>query len=130
MAEFAAADHPVLQYELGRLEADFKAARAYLLTETAAYWERAKAGAPLAGTREQHDTLQATMWAVETCVKVVLGCHTLAGTRAIFDSQAIQRRLRDITTLRHHTLTHFPLWSVAGASALGRVTPVPVVKSF
>lgn len=72
----------IFQYELGRVAADLKAARAFYEVETARYWRHA-----LAGTLKDETLLtegiQSTIWITETCLRVADACFALAGSSAV-----------------------------------------------
>jgi alkylation response protein AidB-like acyl-CoA dehydrogenase len=100
-------DSETFQYELGRIEADLRAAEAFHRVQTASYWRRA-----VAGTSTMKDpalfaeTTQAGIWIATACVRVVDGCFALAGGSAVYDSSPLQRRLRDMHTAAQHATVH------------------------
>ncbi|WP_024515389.1 acyl-CoA dehydrogenase family protein [Bradyrhizobium sp. Tv2a-2] len=106
---------------LGRLDADLKAARALLEAEVARVWqspERA-AGKDLSRVAEQ---FQAVIWITATCVRVAEGCFELAGSRAIFESSPLQRRVRDLGVAAQHLAVQPRQYVVAGTAALARLS--------
>jgi alkylation response protein AidB-like acyl-CoA dehydrogenase len=108
-------DSETFQHELGRLEADLKAAEALHQVQTASYWRRA-----LVGTSTMKDpalfaeTTQAGIWIATTCVRVVDACFTLAGGSAVYESSPLQRRLRDMHTAAQHAAIHQRHYAGAG----------------
>ena len=111
-------EQPLFQYELGRTQADLRAAQAYLKTQAESHWQRA-----LAGTiTEPHvffDGLQMNVWVTEAATRVVDKCYTLGGGTSLYDSSPLQRRLRDIHTATQHMMTAQRHYTSAGALVVG-----------
>jgi len=106
---------------LARLDADLMAARALLDAQIASVWrdsDRAPAK-DLAGLAEQ---LQAAIWVTATCVRVAEGCFELAGSRAVYESSSLQRRVRDLRVAAQHAAGHPRHCVMAGANVLARVS--------
>jgi alkylation response protein AidB-like acyl-CoA dehydrogenase len=103
----------VFQYELGRAEADIKAARALLATEAASLWRHA-----LAGTLNDEAltvrATQAAVWTTATCVRAADACFALGGGSAIYDSSPLQRWLRDLHAAAQHALVQERQYTSAG----------------
>jgi indole-3-acetate monooxygenase len=105
---------------LARLDVDLKAARALLETEVARVWknpERAP-GKDLSRIAEQ---LQAAVWINAACLRVVEGCYELAGSRAVYESSSLQRRLRDLRVAAQHMAVHPRHYVMAGGAVLTRM---------
>jgi alkylation response protein AidB-like acyl-CoA dehydrogenase len=104
-APSAMRESETFQYELGRVAADVRAARAYHAAQTASHWRHA-----LAGTLKDEPLLMQAMqmgsWIATTCVRVADACFTLAGGSAVYDSSPLQRRLRDLHTAAQHAMVH------------------------
>jgi alkylation response protein AidB-like acyl-CoA dehydrogenase len=100
-ASVAMRDSEIFQYELGRVQAEFRAAQVLLEAQVANYWRHA-----LAGTLNSETLLvegiQAAIWITEACVRVVRRCFALAGGAAVYESYPLQRRLRDIEVAAQH----------------------------
>jgi indole-3-acetate monooxygenase len=118
---FAAADlkdSPVFQHELGRLDAELRAARALAQVQVENQWSRALAGT-LNGTTDFAEGLQGSAWIHTACTNVVSGCYTLGGASSIMNSSPLQRRLRDIHAARQHFIAQERYYAVAGKNVLG-----------
>jgi indole-3-acetate monooxygenase len=106
---------------LARLDAELMAARALLDAQITSVWrdsERAPAK-DLAGLAEQ---LQAAVWINAACVRVVEGCFELAGSRAVYESSSLQRRVRDLRVAAQHVAVHPRHYVTAGAAVLARLS--------
>ena len=106
---------------LARLDAELMAARALLEAQIACVWqnsERAPAK-DLAGVAEQ---LQAAIWITSACVRVAEGCFELAGSRAVYESSSLQRRVRDLRVAAQHVAVHPRHYVTAGAAVLARLS--------
>ena len=103
MATTPMRDSELLQAELGRIEADLNAARAYLQAQVANHWSHA-----LDGTLEKEpfltQTAQTAAWLGATCVRVANDCFALGGGSAVYQSSPLQRRLRDLLTASQHAI--------------------------
>jgi alkylation response protein AidB-like acyl-CoA dehydrogenase len=109
---------------LARLDAELMAARALLDVQTTRVWQnpdrsRAK---DLAGVGEQ---LQAAVWITSACVRVAEGCFELAGSRAVYESSPLQRRVRDLHVAAQHVAVSPRHYVTAGAAVLARVKCEP-----
>jgi len=111
-------DTTTFQYELGRIDADIRAARAYFEQRAALEWRRALAGTPGDPTRFV-ETQQMEIWVTATSARAIDLCHTLAGANAVYDSSPLQRRLRDIHTGSQHVMAHLRHYATAGRLRLG-----------
>jgi alkylation response protein AidB-like acyl-CoA dehydrogenase len=89
------------QFELGRVAAGLRAARAFHRAQVASHWRHA-----LAGTLKDEALLaqgtQAAIWVATACVGVADACFTLAGGSAIYESSPLQRRMRDLHVAAQH----------------------------
>jgi indole-3-acetate monooxygenase len=111
-------DLETFQYELGRIEADLRAVRAFAATQIEGHWRHA-----LAGTLKD-DTLitqgaQAATWITSTCIRIVDECFRLGGGSALYDSSPLQRRMRDLHTAAQHAAVHHRTYIGAGKLVLG-----------
>jgi alkylation response protein AidB-like acyl-CoA dehydrogenase len=91
----------MFQSELGRAQADLKAAKTYLERQTAIHWDHACAGT-LKGERLMVEGTQAAVWVTQACLRVAETCFALGGGSAVYDSSPLQRRLRDLQTAAQH----------------------------
>jgi indole-3-acetate monooxygenase len=90
------------QFELGRVEAELRATRAFLEAQAASHWCHA-----LAGTLKDETLLmqatQAAIWIATTCVRGVDTCFALGGSSALYETSPLQRRLRDLHVAAQHS---------------------------
>jgi alkylation response protein AidB-like acyl-CoA dehydrogenase len=110
---------------LARLDAEFMAARALLETQIARVWQNPERSAAkdLTGVAEQ---LQAATWITSACVRVAEGCFELAGSRAVYESSSLQRRVRDLRVAAQHAAVSPRHYVTAGAATLARLGHVHV----
>jgi indole-3-acetate monooxygenase len=89
------------QFELGRVAAELRAARALLEAQAASHWRRA-----LAGTLKDEALLteatQTAIWLATTCVSIADACFALGGSSALYETSPLQRRLRDLHAAAQH----------------------------
>jgi alkylation response protein AidB-like acyl-CoA dehydrogenase len=106
---------------LARLDADLMAARAVLETQIARVWHRSErtVAKDMARVAEQ---LQAAIWITSACVRVAEGCFELAGSRAVYESSSLQRRVRDLRVAAQHAAVHPRHYVTAGAAVLARLS--------
>jgi alkylation response protein AidB-like acyl-CoA dehydrogenase len=90
----------IFRYELGRIEAELRAARAFCQVQAGSHWHHA-----LAGTLNNEALLaqgtQTAIWITATCVRVVDACFA-AGGSALYESSPLQRRMRDLHVAAQH----------------------------
>jgi alkylation response protein AidB-like acyl-CoA dehydrogenase len=89
------------QFELGRVAADVRAARAFLEVQAASHWRDA-----LARTLKDEALFtqgtQTAIWLVNTCIRAADACFALGGASAVYESSPLQRRVRDLHTAAQH----------------------------
>lgn len=104
---------------LGRLDAKLKAARALLETEVARVWDNPD---PATGKSFHRvvEQVQTVVWITSACVDVVTGCVELAGSRAVYETSSLQRRLRDLQAAATHIAVHPRHYAAAGELVLAR----------
>jgi indole-3-acetate monooxygenase len=107
----------VFQFELGRIAAELRAARAYHDMQVASHWHHALAGMPKDEAFHAQGT-QAGIWIATTCVRVADACFTLAGGSAVYESSPLQRRMRDLHAAAQHAVVHQRHYVNAGKSLL------------
>ena len=111
-------DSEISQYELGRIEADVRAARAFLDVQVAIHWRHG-----LAGTLNDQALLlqgtQAAAWLATTCVRIADACFALGGGSALYESSPLQRRLRDLHAAAQHAGVHPRVYAGAAKILLG-----------
>jgi indole-3-acetate monooxygenase len=99
--------------ELGRIEADLKAARAFHQVQVASHWRHALAGT-LAGPALMMQGTQAAIWIATACVRVADVCFRLGGGSAVYESSPLQWRLRDLQTSAQHAAVQQHQYANAG----------------
>jgi alkylation response protein AidB-like acyl-CoA dehydrogenase len=106
---------------LARLDADLMAARALLEAQITRVWHNPErpAAKDLARVAEQ---LQAAVWITSACVRVAEGCFELAGSRAVYESSSLQRRVRDLRVAAQHVAVHPRQYVMAGGAVLARLS--------
>jgi alkylation response protein AidB-like acyl-CoA dehydrogenase len=91
----------IFRYELGRIEAELRAARAFCQVQAGNHWHHA-----LAGTLNNEALLaqgtQTAIWITATCVRVVDACFAAGGGSALYESSPLQRRMRDLHVAAQH----------------------------
>src|SRR5258708_10745463 len=106
---------------MARLDAALMAARALLEAQITRVWQNPERAAAkdMARVAEQ---LQATVWITSACVRVAEGCFELAGSRAVYESSSLQRRVRDLRVAAQHAAAHPRNYVAAGAAVLARMS--------
>jgi alkylation response protein AidB-like acyl-CoA dehydrogenase len=104
---------------LARLDAELMAARALLDAQNTRVWQNPERSTvkDMARVAEQR---QAAVWITSACVRVAEGCFELAGSRAIYESSSLQRRLRDLHAAAQHMVVHPRHYVAAGDAVLAR----------
>ena len=105
---------------LGRLDAELMAARALLEAQITRVWHNPEREAAKDLTRVA-EQLQAAIWITSACVRVAEGCFELAGSRAVYESSSLQRRMRDLRVAAQHVAVHPRNYVTAGAGVLARL---------
>ena len=86
---------------LARLDAELMAARALLEAQITRVWENPEPAVTKDMSRVA-EQLQAAVWITAACVRVAEGCFELAGSRAVYESSPLQRRVRDLRVAAQH----------------------------
>ncbi len=106
---------------LARLDAELMAARALLEAQITRIWqnpERSNAK-DMAALAEQ---LQTVVWITSACIHVAEGCFELAGSRAVYESSPLQRRVRDLRVAAQHAAASPRHCVTAGTAVLARLS--------
>jgi len=114
-------DSEIFQYELGRIEADVRAARAFLQVQVASHWRHGLAGT-LKGEALLLQGTQANAWLATTCVHIAGACFALGGGSALYEDSPLQRRLRDLQAAAQHAVVHPRVYAGAAKMLLGDPT--------
>ena len=109
----------VFQHDLGRIDADLKAARSFLEVQAASHWRHAQAGT-LRGEGPLTEGVQAGIWIVETCSRVADACFSLGGGAALYAHSPLQHRMRDLHAAAQHARIHQREYLACGKAVLGR----------
>jgi indole-3-acetate monooxygenase len=106
---------------LARLDAELMAARALLEAQITRVWQNPERSTvkDMARVAEQR---QAAVWITSACVRVAEGCFELAGSRAVYESSSLQRRLRDVRVAAQHVAVHPRHYVAAGDAVLARLS--------
>ncbi|MFT0174922.1 acyl-CoA dehydrogenase family protein [Paraburkholderia mimosarum] len=113
-------DSEMLQGELGRIEADVRAARAAMQVQAESHWRHALADT-LNSQALYSEGIQTGIWIATICSRAAHACFTLAGGAAVYESSPLQRRLRDIQAAAQHAMVHQRHYAEAGRMLLERV---------
>ena len=116
-------DSETFQGELGRIEAELRAAQAMLRTQAASHWRHALAGT-LRNEARFVEATQAAIWIAGACMRVVDACFELAGGSAVYETSPLQRRLRDMRVGAQHAAVHRRHYLNAGKQLLASLPPV------
>jgi alkylation response protein AidB-like acyl-CoA dehydrogenase len=106
-------DSPVFQTDLAKLEARYRAARAYLQAALGEAWQIAEQEGSLA-VPARVDIKLATTFAIHEGASVVVEAHRAAGQTAIFTENGFERRLRDALTASQQTQARITNFLTAG----------------
>jgi indole-3-acetate monooxygenase len=106
---------------LARLDAELMAARALLEAQIARVWQNPEPSTAKGMTRVA-EQLQAVVWITAACVRVAEGCFELAGSRAVYETSPLQRRLRDLRVAAQHFAAQPRNYVTAGAAVLARLS--------
>jgi indole-3-acetate monooxygenase len=106
---------------LARLDAELMAARALLEVQTTRVWQNPERSTvkDMSRVAEQR---QAAVWITAACVRVAEGCFELAGSRAVYESSSLQRRLRDLRVAAQHMAVHPRQYVAAGDAVVARLS--------
>jgi alkylation response protein AidB-like acyl-CoA dehydrogenase len=111
-------DSEIFQFEIGRIAADVRAARAFLTAQASSHWRHA-----LAGTLKDEalaiQSMQTAAWLVTTCSRAADICFTLGGSSALYDTSPLQRRLNDLHAAAQHYVVQQRHYRSAGKLLLG-----------
>jgi alkylation response protein AidB-like acyl-CoA dehydrogenase len=115
-------DSQLFQAELGRIEADVRAARALQEARIQEVWARLLAG-DFGPPTERVTASQAAAWVTTTCVRAGDALYALGGGSALYDESPLQRRLRDLHAAAQHAAVQPRHYLAAGAVRLGHPPP-------
>ncbi|WP_028209145.1 acyl-CoA dehydrogenase family protein [Paraburkholderia nodosa] len=110
------------QGELGRIEADVRAARPAMQVQAESHWRHALA-ASLNDQALYSEGIQTGIWIATICSRAAHACFTLSGGAAMYESSPLQWRLRDLQAAAQHAMVHQRHYAEAGRMLLepGRI---------
>jgi len=94
-SKYTLRDNNVIQSQVGQCEARLKSARAYLRGVIAEMWDEARTGGAISAAHHPQLRLAST-WAIHQSRDIVATVYHAAGASAIFESNPLERRMRDI----------------------------------
>ena len=115
------AERAAVQADVARAEAAVRAARALLDDAIGEAWELAVAGGRVDERRRAGLRLAATH-ATAASAQATETAYRLGGGSAIYDSNPLQRRLRDVNVATQHMLVAPATWELTGRLLLGLPT--------
>lgn len=110
---------PIAQYRMGEAEANYRAARSWLMETMGAVEDELHAGAELPGAKTTQDARLACVHAANECMKVVDLLHNTAGTTGMRMYSPLERKLRDAHGCATHRWVAHPLYEDLGRIKLG-----------
>jgi len=111
-------DNAVIQSGVARATGALRSSRAFLLQMLAEVWQASAASGALPLEQRAHLRLAITD-AIEAARKVVDFAYRAAGTTAIFEGSAFERRFRDLHTLLAQGQAHLSNFESAGQALFG-----------
>ena len=119
------ADRPAFQRFVGASELKLRAARALAVEANQAAWSTVSSGGRL--TPRQHAELRsAAVHATEAALDVVTGAFRAAGGTALYQSNVLQRCLRDLNAGAQHFMVSDSAYEALGQFVLGRTGAEPM----
>jgi alkylation response protein AidB-like acyl-CoA dehydrogenase len=120
-------DLEMFQHDLGRVEADLRAVRAFADAQIESHWRHALAET-LKDDTVHAQGAQAATWIASACVRIVDECFRLGGGSALYESSPLQRRMRDLHAAAQHAAVHQRNFGNSGRLLLNRSHAAPVVR--
>jgi alkylation response protein AidB-like acyl-CoA dehydrogenase len=111
-------DNAVIQSGVARATGGLQSGRVFLLQMLAEVWKASAASGALPLEQRAHLRLAIT-GAIEAARKVVDFAYRAAGTTAIFEGSAFERRFRDLHTLLAQGQAHLSNFESAGQALFG-----------
>jgi alkylation response protein AidB-like acyl-CoA dehydrogenase len=118
------ADRPTVQERVARAQALIQAARHTLRTTVAQAWDAVQVGPRVTGPTCVPMGLAAS-FALEASVQAVDLLYQSGGTTAFRDESPLQRRFRDLQTLRQNAIASWSRYESLGKLILGRPSDWP-----
>jgi indole-3-acetate monooxygenase len=114
----------IFQYELGRIEADLRAAQAFFHAQANSHWRHAVAGT-LKDEALFTESTQSGIWITTACTRIADACFALGGGVALYESSPLQRRMRDLHASAQHAAVQQRHYVSAGTLLLGNAARTP-----
>ncbi|MEL6286132.1 MAG: acyl-CoA dehydrogenase family protein [Pseudomonadota bacterium] len=115
------AERQVIQAEAAKLEASWRAARAYLFDEIDQTWAVAQSEGEIPMERRAALRMACTHM-VRTSADICRSTYDLGGGAALFLSSELQRRFRDSHAMTQHIVTAPATWELTGRILMGLPT--------
>ena len=112
-------DRPVAQQRAGEAEAQFRAARAYLMEALHEVERELEAGREIPSPAKTQNARLACTHAANSCMQVVDVVHNTCGTSAMRMNNPLERKLRDAHGTATHRWVAHPLYGELGKILLG-----------
>jgi alkylation response protein AidB-like acyl-CoA dehydrogenase len=119
-------ENQVIQSQVGRAEARLRSARAFLFGSLAEIWKGVVDGGQMSFDQRMQIRLAST-WTINESEKVVSAAYGAAGSTAIFQNQAFERRFRDIHAVTQQVQGRPVHFETVGAHLMGLDTDSPFV---
>jgi alkylation response protein AidB-like acyl-CoA dehydrogenase len=116
--EGALAGQQYAQMRMAVAEGTLRSARLFLLEEADRIWRSVAAGAPF-DLEARIDLRLATTYTIQRCAEVVDNAYQLAGSSAIFNDKAFERRFRDMHAVTQHIQARDDHYERVGRYLLG-----------
>jgi alkylation response protein AidB-like acyl-CoA dehydrogenase len=120
------ADRPVIQTEISRAEAKYRAAEAFFREAVATCWAGAQERGSLSPD-ERAELRLAAAYATETAAEVTKTAFTLGGGNAVYLTSNLQRRFRDAHVATQHIATSAAIYELTGRVLLDLPTDLAML---
>ena len=120
------AERVTIQADAAKMEAAWRAARAYLYDEIDATWAVATAEGAIPTERRAALRMACTHM-VRTSAEICRGTYDLGGGAALYDSSELQRRFRDAHAMTQHIATAPATWELTGRILMDQPTDAGMV---
>ncbi len=125
LADSALAGSPHFHLGLAQADTDVRAARALLTEEAHGLWSIAVEGRELT-LAERARSRATAVWATDRAAQVVEFAYRSGGSAALYSDCSLQRRLRDVQTLRQHFVVRGDTMQTAGSLLAGQELHAPI----
>ena len=119
-------ENAVIQSQVSQAEARLRSARAFLFDSLTEIWRAVVGGGEITFDQRMQIRLAST-WAINEAEKVASATYSAAGSTAIFQNQAFERRFRDIHAVTQQVQGRPVHFETVGAHVMGLDTDSPFV---